>query len=56
METILKFLKQLSKNNNKEWFDIHRKTYETSKTEFELVVKTVIDKSLEFDNKLVDLI
>lgn len=55
METILKFLKQLSKNNNKEWFDIHRKTYENSKAEFEAVVKLVIEKSIEFDNQLVGL-
>ncbi len=55
METILKFLKQLSKNNNKEWFDVHRKTYENSKAEFEAVVKLVIEKSFEFDNQLVGL-
>jgi uncharacterized protein (DUF2461 family) len=29
METTFKFLKQLAKNNNKEWFDVNRKTYET---------------------------
>ena len=26
------FLKELSKNNNKEWFDVNRKTYEICKT------------------------
>ena len=55
METTLNFLKQLSKNNKKEWFDVHRKTYENSKAEFELVVKFVIEKSIEFDNQLVGL-
>lgn len=55
METILKFLKQLSKNNNKEWFDIHRKTYENSKTEFEAVVKLVIEKNMTFDKQLAGL-
>lgn len=55
METILKFLKQLSKNNNKEWFDVHRKTYENSKAEFESVVKLVIEKCREFDNQLAGL-
>lgn len=55
METILKFLKQLSKNNNKEWFDIHRKTYEFSKAEFESVVKMVIEKTGEFDDQLIGL-
>lgn len=55
METILKFLKQLSRNNNKEWFDVHRKTYENSKAEFESVVKSVIEKSSEFDSQLAGL-
>lgn len=55
METSLKFLKQLSKNNSKEWFDINRKTYEICKTEFESVVKSVIDKSTLFDNALLNL-
>lgn len=39
METSLKFLKQLAKNNNKEWFDVNRKTYEVAKEEFTDVVK-----------------
>lgn len=55
METSLKFLKQLSNNNSKEWFDINRKTYEICKTEFELIVKSVIDKSTLFDNALLNL-
>ncbi len=55
METTIKFLKQLAKNNNKEWFDVNRKTYETSKEEFTAIVKTVIDKSSGFDPKLAGL-
>ena len=55
METSLKFLKQLSNNNSKEWFDINRKTYEICKTEFELIVKSVIDKSTLFDSALLNL-
>lgn len=55
MESTLKFLKQLSKNNNKEWFDVHRKTYENNKAEFEGVVKLVIEKIIQFDNKLLGL-
>lgn len=52
METTLKFLKQLAKNNHKEWFDANRKTYDASKAEFEVIVKSVIDKCLLFDPKL----
>ena len=55
METILKFLKQLPKNNNKEWFDANRKTYELCKAEFETSVKLVIDKSILFDKELAGL-
>ncbi len=55
METTFKFLKQLAKNNNKEWFDANRKTYDTSKAEFEAIVKSVIDKSVLFDPKLAGL-
>jgi uncharacterized protein (TIGR02453 family) len=55
METTLKFLKQLAKNNQKEWFDANRKTYEAGKTEFEAIVKSVIDKSVLFDPKLAGL-
>jgi uncharacterized protein (TIGR02453 family) len=55
METTLKFLKQLAKNNQKEWFDANRKTYETSKAEFEAIVKSVIDQCMVFDNQLAGL-
>jgi len=55
METSIKFLKQLSKNNNKEWFDLNRKTYEICKNQFETVVKSVIDKSILFDSAILNL-
>lgn len=55
METTFKFLKQLAKNNSKEWFDENRKQYETSKAEFEKIVKAVIDKSALFDKELAGI-
>ena len=55
METTLKFLKQLAKNNRKEWFDENRKTYEAAKTEFEALVKVVIDKAIVYDPLLAGL-
>lgn len=55
METTLKFLKQLAKNNRKEWFDENRKTYEAAKVEFEAVVKAVIDKAIVYDPLLAGL-
>ncbi len=39
----LKFLKDLKKNNNKPWFDAHRKEYESAKTDFVNFVQSVID-------------
>lgn len=55
METTLKFLKQLAKNNRKEWFDENRKMYEAAKVEFEAVVKAVIDKAIVYDPLLAGL-
>lgn len=40
----LKFLKDLKKNNNKSWFDAHRKEYEAAKEDFLQFVQAVIDK------------
>jgi uncharacterized protein (TIGR02453 family) len=40
----LKFLKDLKKNNNKPWFDAHRKQYETARKNFETFIQTLIDK------------
>jgi uncharacterized protein (TIGR02453 family) len=39
----LKFLKELKKNNNKPWFDAHRKEYEAAKKDFEQLIQSVID-------------
>lgn len=55
METALKFLKQLAKNNNKEWFDTNRKTYEVAKAEFENILKAIVAKSETFDKELVGM-
>jgi len=40
----LKFLKDLKKNNNKPWFDAHRKEYDAAKNDFMSFIQTVIDK------------
>ncbi len=55
MESTLKFLKQLAKNNNKEWFDLNRKTYDGIKVEFATLVQSVIDKNAIFDKALTGL-
>lgn len=48
----LKFLKELKKNNTKEWFDKNRKTYDASKTDFTALVDTVIH---QFGRKDADI-
>jgi uncharacterized protein (TIGR02453 family) len=40
----LKFLKALKKNNNRPWFEVHRKDYEAAKKDFEQLIQSVIDK------------
>jgi uncharacterized protein (TIGR02453 family) len=45
----LKFLKDLKKNNNKPWFDAHRKEYEAAKSDFSAFIQSVIDKHSKTD-------
>jgi uncharacterized protein (TIGR02453 family) len=51
----LKFLKDLKKNNNKPWFDAHRKQYETAKKDFELFIQSVIEKHSKNDSTIKEL-
>jgi uncharacterized protein (TIGR02453 family) len=52
-EHFFSFFKELEKNNNKDWFDIHRKEYEENiKKPFEIFIKDLLEKLLEFDNEL----
>lgn len=48
----IKFLKDLKKNNNKPWFDAHRKDYENAKTNFAAFIQSVIDKHGKKDNTI----
>jgi uncharacterized protein (TIGR02453 family) len=52
----LKFLKGLKKNNNKPWFDAHRKEYEAAKNDFENFIQSVLDKHSKNDTDLKALI
>lgn len=45
----LKFLKDLKKNNNKPWFDAHRKEYDVAKNDFMIFIQSVIDKHSKSD-------
>ena len=39
----INFLKELKKNNNKPWFDLNRKIYESAKADFAAFIQQVID-------------
>lgn len=51
----LQFLKQLKKNNNKEWFDANRKNYEAARNDFASFVQSVIEKLCKTDTTLASL-
>lgn len=47
------FFEELEKNNNKEWFDLHRKEYEEIvKKPFEIFTKDLLENLLSFDSEL----
>ena len=51
----LRFLKDLKKNNNKAWFDAHRKQYEAAKNDFENFIQSILDKHSKNDTDLKEL-
>jgi uncharacterized protein (TIGR02453 family) len=51
----IKFLKSLSKNNNKPWFDAHRNEYIDAKDDFARFVSTIIKETSKFDSDVKDL-
>jgi uncharacterized protein (TIGR02453 family) len=53
--SVFKFLKDLSKNNNKAWFDANRKTYESVKTDFNKTVEELINGIAGFDEPIGEL-
>ena len=50
---IFQFLKDLSANNNRDWFNEHRAEYETARVEFENFLATVIARISLFDESIV---
>lgn len=50
----LKFLKELSGNNDKSWFDLHRKEYERAKEDFCQMVDEVIAGLAKIDPSITD--
>jgi len=52
----IKFLKDLTKNNNKPWFDAHRTTYESARADFAGFIQQVIDKQGKKDATIKHLV
>ena len=48
-QTILNFLDELKDNNNREWMEAHKNTYQQAKRDFETLVTEVIARLREFD-------
>lgn len=51
----IKFLNELSANNNKDWFDANRKTYESCRKDFITLVSSIIGEIAKFDPELTDV-
>jgi uncharacterized protein (TIGR02453 family) len=51
----LTFLKNLKKNNNREWFETNRKKYEAAKADFESFVASVLEKMSKTNETIAHL-
>lgn len=51
----LNFLDKLSKNNNKEWFELNRKSYETAKQDFLQLTQHILQQVAKWDNTVAHL-
>lgn len=55
MDLILKFLKSLSRNNNREWFEKNKAKYQEAKLYFDGYVGEVLSEVVRFDESLAGL-
>ncbi|MHB8260953.1 MAG: DUF2461 domain-containing protein [Bacteroidia bacterium] len=55
MQQTLAFLKQIKKNNNREWFEKNKPVYLTCKEEFGVLVQQVINLIAKFDSQIAGL-
>jgi uncharacterized protein (TIGR02453 family) len=51
----IKFLKQLTRNNNKTWFDAHRPQYEAARIDFSNFIQLLIDELQKSDPTITGL-
>lgn len=55
MKRLFKFLRDLEKNNNREWFSVHKDEYDYLKKEWEADVQKLITQMSVYDNSLLNL-
>lgn len=55
-EVILKYLTDLSENNNREWYHAHKAEYKEANSEFENLLRALIDRIGEFDGSVINKI
>jgi len=55
MDQILKFLKDIAKNNNREWFEKNKSKYLDAKESFENFLELLHNELIKFDEKLAGL-
>ncbi len=53
-KAILKYLTELSENNNREWYHAHKSEYKEANSEFESLVQALILKIGEFDSSVIN--
>jgi uncharacterized protein (TIGR02453 family) len=52
---ILNFLKELEKNNNRDWFQANKSMYEEAKNEFETFINSLIPAIAKFDDSVKNI-
>ena len=52
MEKVLQFLDELSKNNNKEWFNDNRTRYEENRDKMLFITEVLINEIRKFDKSI----
>lgn len=55
MEAVLKFLKAIAKNNNRQWFEKNKSTYLEVKNNFDDFLEELYKELLKFDERLAGL-
>lgn len=54
-KSTLQFLKDLSKNNNKDWFNEHKGEYEAAKANFTEFIEALLPKLVSFDKEIAGI-